>query len=177
MKKLFNLLFLLPIAILGFAQETQNEVKTISGLVTEFADSGLGPYYQITVVNETKTDSLSGLILLDLFLDLNEGQLLSQKVKLQYNYTSENWLDSIELKPPRSDKKKKKESSFLAVVGRLETCTCGDMGGYLDLLLPDGEIMSFMTEFYCPEDIYKGDEVIVYYEIQKEVNITGVSLL
>ena len=161
---------------LAIGQENQDSVFQFTGIAIEWEDSGLGPYYHIKLINDTKSDSLTCLLMIDLLTD-QDFDLLGKKVKLNYTFIAENHLDFLELKSDQVVSIKKNHPSRKQIEGRLLTCTCGDMSGYLDIELANGKQMEFITDFYCPEDIYRGDQVLVYYTLEKEIEVVSAEVV
>ncbi len=155
--------------------QTEPELHSFSGIITTFTDSGLGPYYSFDVENPETKESISTLLYIDYAMYLNkefgeEANVLGKKVNLKYSYNIEYFAERInkgnELIIETGDE------NIFSVVGTYSGCEIGDMGGYLDVELPGGERMDFMTAFECPEDIKEGEPIVVYYYINKLVEVT-----
>lgn len=158
-------------------QDDPQAVQTFEGIVKEYEDSGLGPFYQIRVANSAPDDSFFGLIMLGLVEELHVDQIVGKKVRISYQMETENHLDSIQLKAHTGGELEPENSNQLTATGKFESCEQGDMGGYLYIQLATGETRSFLTDFFCPEAINPGDEVIVFYQINRKKNITGIELI
>jgi len=46
----------------------------------------------------------------------------------------------------------------------------------MDIELPDGKLMAFKTDHYAPEDVYRGDDIIVHYAVRQEAIIKTLVL-
>ncbi len=175
MTKLFSLIFFLGISLVSTAQKNI-DYYTFEGDVTEFKVSGSGPLYVIQVINPEKNDSLSGFIQLDLLKGKDIEDIVGQTVKLKYEVVLENYLYSLDLQADSGQGDNDHVSELKCLNGRLNTCTCGDFGEYIDITLSDGKNIAFRNELISTEDMFRGDDVVVYYEPRSIVKIKAIDV-
>ena len=175
-KILFTVLLFCLIGQGASGQVKNPNDSLFTGIVSEFKDAGKGSLYSLSVINTTSNDTLISLIQFELVKDYTKN-LIGKKVTLSYSLQIDNYLQFVELD---SGQRKPTESSnrqFRSVVGRLQTCTCGDMDGFMDIELLDGELMAFKTDYYTPEDVYRGDDILVHYAVREEARVRTFVLL
>ena len=174
MRTLISLLSVLVFGLPVFTQNIGPDDLVFSGIVAEYNKSDQGQDYQIKVISHDKQDSIIGSISADMVRVAEVSEIIRRRVKIIYRYQLENQLYSIDLQSRHSTGQKTDRAKILAVEGRLNTCTCGDMDGYVDIETADGTIMEFQAGLYSPEDIFRGDDVGVFY---KEVTTTEIRSL
>jgi len=163
-----------------FGQVTSGQIEKardsqFSGIVTEFSDTGKGSLYSLTVISKASSDTLVSLVRAKLVKDFTES-LVGKEVTLSYALQADNYLHYVELDSGQGSREESPNSPFRSIVGRLQTCTCGDMDGHMDIELPDGKLMAFKTDHYAPEDVYRGDDIIVHYAVRQEAIIKTLVL-
>ncbi len=159
-------------------QEVESgEILTFSGSIVDLSDSGLGPLYNIIVENRATNKTMHGLV--NRYSDLGErsdSDLIGVKVKLHYSYEEELRLSSIMLKS-EVDKNNPNDPETIFTEGEFDDCQVGDVDGYLYIKVSEDEDMAFLTDFYCPDEIKKGDKVVVGYTVDKVLTIHRVEFL
>lgn len=174
---LYVALFLIINITTSISAQEESETNTFTGVITTFTDSGLGPYYTFDVENPDTKESISALLYIDFVLSLNkefggEDEVPGNKVTVEYTVGKEYIAESVTT--VKTTQAQEANEDLLSIAGKFSFCEIGDMGGYLDIVTNNGEMMSFMTSFECPEDVSEGDDIVVYYTINEEINIVDV---
>ena len=148
-----------------------------TGNVLSAEDTGLGPFYGISVENPETKESSYFMLMLGMFNKVKSYEdMVGDNVEISYDTYDDFWLDKIGLLTGSYQDSTDSENNIYYLTGVYEDGVNGDMGGYLYIRTTDDERTTIMTE-WATFDEFIGKEVYVKYHRESEKEVRSLKIL